>query len=513
MADRRDRRPKEAGSSGPRDAEPDPELEVASSRAEDVARPYEREGATNPSVDEDTQVGIPDVVPEGSSTATAEISLFDVELDSLDDELREVIESIATVAGTRRLRLLDEIARGGMGIVRAVLDDALMRRAAMKVLTPSLGMTPRRVAMFIREAQITAQLDHPNIVPVHDIGVDDEGRLHFTMKLVTGETLRRKVRTMPRRPYRPGELSELLEVVTKVCDAVGFAHSRGVIHCDVTPLNIMVGDFGQVYLMDWGIARPGSRAIEAAEPSDEARARADELVSTSGTFADAGVTGTPVYMSPEHAGAGALSERSDVFQIGALLFFILTREPPYHGEGRDVAMMRARVCDVKPPSEVAGWARIPPALERIVLRAMAEDPEDRFESPAALREELTRFMWGGEAFDRIEVPAGEHLIREGDVGDCAYILVSGLVEAYKTIRGERVSLRRMGPGEVFGEMAVLTASERTASVVALEDCEVLVVTAVTLEAELEGMKPWMGALTRALATRLKEREEALLTRD
>lgn len=457
-----------------------------------------------------SESAVPTSAARGVSTATADLSLIDVEIESLDHELRGVIESIATVAGTRRLRVLDEIARGGMGIVRAVVDDALMRRAAMKILTPSLGMTPRRVAMFIREAQITAQLDHPNIVPVHDIGVDDEGRLHFTMKLVTGETLRELVRGLPRRPLRPAELTRHLEIVMKVCDAVAFAHSRGVIHCDVTPLNVMVGDFGQVYVMDWGIARAGQTPVGDPEA---APTQAQPVVTTTGTTVDAGVTGTPVYMSPEHAGASALTPRSDVFQLGGLIYYLITRQPPYHGEGRDVAMMRARVCDVRRPSEVAPWAQVPPALERIVMRALSEDPRDRFESPVALREALSRFMWGGEAFERIEVPAGEHLIREGDVGDCAYILVSGEVEAYKMVRGEPLSLRRMGPGEVFGEMAVLTSSERTASVVAIDDCEVLVVTAATLEEELEGMKPWMGALTRALALRLKQREEAMLTND
>ena len=419
-----------------------------------------------------------------------------------NEELAEMLRAILDHPGTSRLRHLGEVARGGMGTVHAVVDEALLRRSALKVLHDDPARASRRIPAFLREAQITAQLDHPNIVPVHDVGVDMAGNLHFSMKLVEGQTLRAYVEQLPVRPLDSAELVGLLETFLKVCDAVAFAHARGVVHCDLTPVNVMVGKFGQVYVMDWGIARPG-----AARHTPAAGGAVVTSVNVKPTL---GATGTPAYMSPEHVGAGELDDRSDVFQLGGLLYFALTRQAPYQSDSREFAIMRARICEFPAPREVSPWAHVPIALERIILKAMAEDPADRFATATELREAIVRFMWGGELYASVKVPAGEHVVREGELGECAYILASGTVEVYRMVDGQEVALRTMGAGEVFGEMAVLTASARTASVRALEDCELHVVSAETLQRELEGMKPWMGALTRALAKRFKQREDELL---
>jgi serine/threonine-protein kinase len=143
---------------------------------------------------------------------------------------------------------------------------------------------------------------------------------------------------------------------------------------------------------------------------------------------------------------------------------------------------------------------------------MAHDPALRYQSVAELRSELMRFMRGGEGFPQRWVRGGEHIVREGEMADAAYVLLSGRALIYKTIRGKKKSLREVSPGEVFGEMAILTASARTASVEALEDCLLTVVSRDIFEREVGAMKPWMGAFARTLATRFRELEEATLTR-
>jgi serine/threonine-protein kinase len=159
------------------------------------------------------------------------------------------------------------------------------------------------------------------------------------------------------------------------------------------------------------------------------------------------------------------------------------------------------------PLESGGRRALPAELVRIVSRAMAADPAHRFASVAELRDELRMFLRGGAEYPTRELAPGEHVIREGERGDEVYIVASGRVQVYRTIDGVRVDLREMGPGEVFGEMAILTSSPRTASVVALEACVLRVLTGEILDREVHGLKPWMAALTRTLAHRLLERDD------
>lgn len=426
-------------------------------------------------------------------------------LDEDDVSTRAAAERIAkdvpsVVAAVRealaeRLVLAGELGAGGMARVEVVVDRALERRTVLKRIHDHLAKDPGTLRMFVREAQITGQLEHPNIVPVHELGVEGDRSLYFTMKLVEGRTLSEIVRDLPEGPIAHDTLLDLLDVVVKVCDALAFAHSRGVVHCDVKPANVMVGDFGQVYLMDWGIARrlePGEgKASEATAAEEQAELR---------------LIGTATHMAPEQArGANdSLDERTDVFAVGAMLYHVLTRRAPYHAETFWAMVVRAQNAEYDALEKVAPWA--PRALARIVTRAMSLEPADRHPSIAALRAELVQFVRGGGAFPMRSVAAGEHVVREGEPGEAAFIIEHGRLEVYRGEGAERRVLRVMGAGEVFGEMAILAPGPRTASVVALEASTLRVVTAETLEREVESLKPWMGAFVRTLAARFRERE-------
>ena len=413
----------------------------------------------------------------------------------LMDELRK--------APSVRLTSERVIARGGMGEVELVVDSALKRRLAKKIIHPELQATTRTLWMFIREARITSQLDHPNIVPVHDAGEDEMGRLYFTMKRVEGRTLSAIFKDLPRGRIPREVLFRMLSIIVKVCDAVAFAHSRGVLHCDLKPANIMVGDFGQVYVMDWGVAKVMDDEVPDAEP----------LSGLSNKFSgstSAAIMGTPNYMSPEQARGerAVLDERTDVFSIGAILYRMLTRCAPYRGSDFDAVVELAQVGEFRRPMELAGSDLIPWGLEKIVLKALAKDPVDRYQTIDELEVELERFMRGGEEFPTAIYGAGQHVVREGEVGDSAYIVATGSCEVYRIIDGQRISLRRIGPGEVFGETAVLTSAPRVANVIALEDGTALyVVTAAVLDLELSEMKPWLASLMRTLAERFRRLED------
>lgn len=286
---------------------------------------------------------------------------------SVDDLLAEIRKRPCA-----RLEIEAQLATGGMGTIHVALDRALDRKVAVKTLHAHLRTSATSVRLFLREARLMGLLEHPNIVPVYDIGERDDGALYFTMKLLEGRTLAELCATQ--RAHDAVLLQ--LDVVAKVADALAFAHSRGVLHCDVKPANVMVGEFGQVHLMDWGIAR----LVEGAPTSDD---DADD------TGRHAAVIGTAAYMSPEQArGARAtLDARADVFALGAVLYEVLTGRPPYRGVDRTDTLRLAEEGSYPPPTAFEG-SFATPELEAVAMKAMAKDPSKRQASALELRDEL-----------------------------------------------------------------------------------------------------------------------------
>jgi serine/threonine-protein kinase len=396
------------------------------------------------------------------------------------------------------------LAAGGYAEVHRAFDQNLLRSVAMKVLHPRHLERQSARLRFLEEAQITGQLDHPNIVPIHEMGVDGQGQHFFTMKLVEGDTLtdildRADLAAAPRR-----ELYSILQIVLRVCDALSFAHNKGVIHRDLKPDNIMVGSHGQVYVMDWGIARL-QEGVRPSEKDASAVRIKRERVDAPGT-----IIGTPAFMAPEQAQGRVedIDARTDVFSLGAILYVILTGRPPYVGEDVSRKLKAAQRGVIKPPAEVVPGRTLPARLCDITMRALATLPKDRFQTVQELKAELEGFLRGGWWFSQRVFKKGTLIVKEGAEADAAYIITDGQCEVFHTRRGRKDVMREMGPGQVFGETAIFSARPRTASVRAVTDVTAMVVTRQSLEEEL-GKDGWMGHFVRALADRFADLDQRL----
>jgi serine/threonine-protein kinase len=398
-----------------------------------------------------------------------------------------------------------EIARGGMSSVRKVFDRMIMREVAMKVLDPTRSFD--ELAHFVEEAQITGQLDHPNIVPVHDIELDEQGLpTRFTMKLVRGQTLEALAREGRSAPLGRARSEELLQVFLRVCDAVAFAHSRGVIHRDLKPSNVMVGTHGQVYVMDWGIAmlREGPRMSEAP-PSMRIRNSGDSPRETAGSL-----TGTPSFMAPEQAWGRVeeIDERTDIYGLGGILYYLLTLHPPHDGRDAEESLRLARESQVPMPGEVVEDSALPPLLCRIAMRALSEHPGDRHASVEELKRDVEAFLHGGGWFSQRRFPQGAVIMQEGATADAAYIITEGECELWKTLGDRQSFVCTLGVSEVFGETAIFTAGTRTATVIAKTEVATIVVTREAVERELD-RSPWLQAFVRAVASRFVDLDRQL----
>ena len=274
--------------------------------------------------------------------------------------------NVPDLSGTR-YALRELIARGGMGVVYAAEDERLHRRVALKVLD-SEGTSPELAQRLLREAKILAQLEHPGIVPVHDVGTLPDGRVFYTMKFVEGLRLDQHVKQLDSLPQR-------LRLFLRICDAVAFAHARGVLHRDLKPANVMVGSFGEVLVMDWGLAkilRESSGPEETVLVSPQKKVSSEEETHATVVTGHGTVMGTPGYMSPEQERGETekIDARSDVFSLGALLKFVAAS------------------------SEAATDRRLPRALNAICSKASATEPKSRYANVSELAADVSRFLDG-----------------------------------------------------------------------------------------------------------------------
>ena len=345
-------------------------------------------------------------------------------ISRIEDEatlrLEETPDSVPGVQETPgRYTHISEYGRGGMGRVLLVHDQHLARDIALKELLPEAtpeasegAPSPVRLsvpimARFLQEARITGQLEHPSIVPVYELGYRKDGTLYYTMKLVRGQTLSKALKQAKSLKDR----LDLLPHFVDLCQSIAYAHSRGVIHRDIKPGNVMVGEFGETVVIDWGLAKArGQRDIHAEEMEKTFHAMqlGDEAEFANTAYGQA--MGTPAYMSPEQAEGqiDKIDERSDVYSLGAVLYEALTGQAPFSGDNVFEVIRNAARGEPKPVSELAPEA--PPELTAICERAMQESPSKRYQTARELAEDVQRFL-SGRLVQAYEYKAAEYVAR------------------------------------------------------------------------------------------------------
>ena len=280
-----------------------------------------------------------------------------------------------------RYKFIRTIGFGGMKAVLLVEDRDTGRKIAMALIPDYRDRPHRDLERFVGEARINAMLEHPNIVPVHDIGIDASGAPYFTMKYLRGVMLEKVIKLLRSGDAGATErytLFRRLQIFLRVCNAIDFAHSRGVCHLDIKPSNINVGDYGEVVVLDWGLARM---------LDENGRAKLD----------DRRPKGTPGYIAPEYldpASAGQVGIRSDIYSLGALLYALLTLEAPLAGMSVDEILRHTAAGDVPRPSLAAPDRDIPASLDAVCMKAMARRPEGRYTSVKELRDEINAYLAG-----------------------------------------------------------------------------------------------------------------------
>jgi WD40 repeat protein/serine/threonine protein kinase len=298
---------------------------------------------------------------------------------------------------------------GGMGQITLVHDNHLGRDIALKTLLPDRVQNASKnrtrtgaptmelltvpiIARFLQEAHITGQLEHPSIIPIYEMGYKNDGTLYYTMMYVRGLSIEEKLKEAKDLKDRLLLLTHFLDM----CQAMAYAHSRGVIHRDLKPMNVMVGKYGETIVIDWGIAKvKGEVDINAKDLSDNVKVlQVGDTQATAKTMYGQTI-GSPFYMPPEQAAGKTdqVDERADIYALGAILYVILTGQPPYHGMNVREFLVKVQQFDPKPVLEVEKQA--PKELAAIVAKAMQRKREDRYQTSGELASEVEKFLSGG----------------------------------------------------------------------------------------------------------------------
>lgn len=381
------------------------------------------------------------------------------------------------------------LGRGATAEVALVMDGWLERAVARKTLSD--GADPESQLQFLDEARRLAALDHPSVPVVLDVGVDPEGRPYFLQRRVVGSTLTSHIRQHFASPARdwPAHLRTLHRTCLRVTEALAHAHQRGYLHADIKPDNVMLGDYGEVFLIDWGMPTRGGR-LQGLPP---------------GT-----VAGTLAYMAPEQAAGepDRVDARTDIFLLGATLYHALSGAPPYRGQDRAEVYRNAREARYAPLALDIPAAAAEP-LRRIAERCLQCRPEDRYPDASVLRADLEAMTRFALDFPVMHFRNGDVLVREGESADSLWVIQSGRCAVLRPHAHSTEAICVLSTGDVFGEAALLGTATRAATVIAQGKVTAMRIDVAPFVEDSRQRSPWLLPLIESLVRRVRQSESSV----
>jgi serine/threonine protein kinase len=378
--------------------------------------------------------------------------------DGLDDSVAPGVATLRAVLPEeirkdRRYAIGKLVAQGGMGAILNAQDQTIHRGVAMKVMLQSGGSED--VLRFVEEAQITGQLEHPNIVPVYELGVDEQNQPFYTMKFVRGTSLRKILELIGsgvEATVKKYPLGALLTIFQKVCDGLAFAHAKGVIHRDLKPENIMIGEYGEALVMDWGLAKVLARSQESAGMSRQHTVYSARQEDAANATLAGSIMGTPQYMSPEQASGeiDRLDARTDIYALGAILYQLLTLQAPVMGKTVHEVLAQVRAGTIVPPLQRVGAkrlphlpdGRVPESLAAVAMKALALSRSARYASVKELQADIEAYQTGfatkaesASAWKQLTLFLRRH--KTASIGVAAVLVIGGVMGPKAILEGRR----------------------------------------------------------------------------
>ena len=422
--------------------------------------------------------------------------------------MNSVEEILAFLTPGSRYKTLNKLGEGAMGTVSAVYDTMLQRVVAQKLMNRAHMTNADLVQTFVNEIKLMGRLTHPGVLSIYNAMPGENGSPAYTMKLAEGESLTAALQMKKGRAESvPLPLEQAVRILVKLCETLTFAHDRGILHLDLKPENIMLGHYGEVFIMDWGAARV----------YDTNRFNADLKQQTGGIAQEEKLEehsdlliGTPGYMSPEQLRErrDKLGPQSDIFSVGVMFYQMLTGIHPFLGG--TLEQMKDKVFNHEVPAAHELNLDVPHSLSRICDRMLKKPLQERFQTCREVLNSLDEYQRSGFGFPVRTYGKGEVIFSEGDPSDYVCIVETGRVEISVMADGERKVIASLGAGEPFGELAALTGNPRTATATAVEKSGIRMVSRDDIGAEIDKLSSWVGAMVEALSNRFVEMNERVL---